>query len=141
MKKKFSLLPILKIREYREYMELQNFARVAQQDTKLASESHAIDAVIHDVVIRMTQGVDTENFHTMRDTHRFLASCEVRKHDIALQREKLKPDVDKARAQYARVHKDAEVLRIARDTYDNAYRASLMKKFFEELQERQLCRK
>ncbi len=141
MKKFFSLLSILKIREYKEYMELQNFAKVVQQDTKLASEYDVIDTMVDDVVSRTQQSVDTGNFHIMRDIHKFMASCEVKKRDIMLQREKLKSDVDKAREKYAHVHKDAEVLRIARNTHDNAYRSSLIKKFFEELQERQLCRK
>ncbi len=140
MKKKFSLLPILKIREYKEYVELQNFAKIIKDDVKLASEYNSIDAAMHNVAARVKQD-KTEDFQMLRDVHEFLSACEVRKRDIVAAREKLKPIVDKARAQYASVHKDAEVLRIARDAHDTLYKSAVTKKFFEELQEKQLCRK
>lgn len=169
MEKRFSLRPILQIREHTERMKLQEFLEASKEDRALASRQALLrgekEAALakYEARVRASAYAGASagsssgslspslsgaraasyraGFEDMRDLHNFFAFCE--REDKALQhrRDALKPQVDAAKERYIDARKDAEALRIAAENHRKNYEKYKTKKFFEELQEKSIWQK
>ena len=138
MKKRFSLLPIMKIREYEEFVQRQEFLKASEQDRKLAAEYQKIDESQKKAYSNIKEIQNRDDFNAFKDIHGFISLCEKRKQEISSKRKIIKPEIDRARDKYAQAHKDAEVLRIAYSKQRQQYLKEARKKSMEELQEKSI---
>ena len=137
MKKNFSLLPILKIREYKEQVQLQELAEASKEDRKLAAEYRAVQDAVQKVTATFAK-IAGESFANRREIYDFFSVCEEKKRLLIAKRKILEPSIRVVKEKYNKAHQNAEVLRILQKKHKKRYISHMNKKFFEDLQEKSI---
>ena len=132
-KKQFALSGILKIREYKETLALQEFLEKTKYDRQLLSE-------YNDIQTSKTKALQQTNTNTMRFeqmqyAHSYIGSCNATQKNIAAKRDEIKPAVTQAHNEYNAVRLALESVKILQDQHKIAQKKMKMKDFYNQIQE------
>ena len=132
-KKQFALSGILKIREYKETLALQEFLEKTKYDRQLSSEYN--DIQISKENASLQTNTNTMLFKQMQYSHSYIGYCNARQKDIREKRAQISTVVTQAKNEYNAVRLALESVKILQDKHKAEQKKMKIKDFYNQIQE------
>lgn len=135
-KKPFNLSGILKVRQYRETVALQEFMQSTQRDRELANQLDVLNSSIEKTDRLVTRAKKGElDIEQARYAYNYINYCSTRKKSVQMERYNIQDEVAQAREKYNRVRLELESIKILENAHNKQQKKLQQKKFYDQIQE------